>query len=68
MIYMQIYGADSDGNITVIFDSRWKYPELLGYKPEDPMYKVLQGLWEQTTGKKITNNNSPINNNYRKEK
>jgi len=65
---MQIYGTDEDDNIIVIFDSRWKYPELLGYKPGDPMYKVLQELWERCTGEKITNNDGSINNNHRKEK
>jgi hypothetical protein len=65
---MQIYSTDENGEITVVFDSRWKFPELLGYKPEDPMYKVLQGLWEQTTGKKINDNDGSINNNHRKEK
>ena len=51
MIYtLQIYGTDENGNIIVIFDSRWKYPELLGYKPEDHEYKVLQELWERATG------------------
>jgi len=48
---MTIYSEDSDGNIMVILDSRWQYPELLGYKPEDPQYKLLQKLWEEATGR-----------------
>gem|GEM_PF-3957321 len=33
--------------------SRWRFPEILGYSPEDPQYKALQRMWEQATGKKI---------------
>ncbi len=62
---MQIYSTDSDDNITVIYDSRWRYPELLGYKPGDPEYAMLQSLWERCTGKKI---NKDVPNNHRKEK
>ena len=50
---MVIYGEDKEGNIIVVFDSRWRFPELLGYSPDDPQYKMLQRLWEQTTGKRI---------------
>jgi hypothetical protein len=64
---MQIYGADSDGNIIVIFDSRWRFPELLGYSPNDPQYSMLQKLWEKATGRKIDNNEGFITNNHRKE-
>ena len=44
---MTIYSEDKDGNIIVIFDSRWQFPETLGYKPEDPQYKLLQKLWAE---------------------
>ena len=48
-----VYDADDDGNIIVVFDSRWRFPELLGYSPDDPEYKALQRMWEKATGKKI---------------
>lgn len=50
---MTIYDTDEDGNIIVVFDSRWRFPELLGYSPADPQYKILQRMWEKVTGKKI---------------
>ena len=50
---MTIYSSDSDGNIIVTFDSRWRYPETLGYKPTDPEYAELQKLWEEATGETI---------------
>ena len=51
---MTIYSEDSNGNIIVTFDSRWRFPELLGYKPTDPEYAELQKLWEQATGETIS--------------
>jgi hypothetical protein len=48
-----VYDTDEDGNIAVVFDSRWRFPELLGYSPEDSQYKALQRLWEDATGKTI---------------
>ncbi len=56
---MTIYSADEKGNIIVVFDSRWRYPELLGYSPDDPQYAALQELWEQITGKKIPKGDEP---------
>ena len=50
---MTIYDLDESGNIIVVFDSRWRHPETLGYKPTDPEYAELQTLWEQATGKAI---------------
>lgn len=50
---MVIYDKDEDGNIIVVFDSRWRFPETLGYSPKDPQYKALQELWEKVTGEKI---------------
>ena len=47
---MTIYDEDESGNIIVVFDSRWRHPETLGYKPTDPEYTELQKLWEQATG------------------
>jgi hypothetical protein len=55
---MVIYDTDEDGNIIVIFDSRWKFPETLGYSPKDPQYKALQQLWEKATGGKIEEDES----------
>jgi hypothetical protein len=48
-----IYDTDEDGNIVVVFDSRWCFPELLRYSPSDPRYRALQRMWEKATGKKI---------------
>ena len=55
---MTIYSADGDGNVIVVFDSRWRFPELLGYSPGDPQYAELQKLWEERTGKKIAKGES----------
>ena len=51
---MTIYSEDKDGNIIIEFDSRWQYPELLGYKPEDLEYKLLRSLWEQAMREKVS--------------
>lgn len=48
-----IYDTDDDGNIIVVFDSRWRFPELLGYSLDDPQYKALQKMWERATGRTI---------------
>ncbi|MFC1714616.1 hypothetical protein ACFL6S_13195 [Candidatus Poribacteria bacterium] len=48
-----IYSTIDDGEIIIIYDSRWQYPELLGYKPEDPQYKLLRKLWEEATEETI---------------
>ena len=50
---MTIYDTDEAGNIIVVYDSRWRYPETLGYKLTDPEYSKLQELWEKVTGEKI---------------
>ena len=47
---MTIYSTTEDGEIIILFDSRWKHPETLGYKPEDSQYKLLRKLWEEATG------------------
>jgi len=54
-----VYDTNEDGNIIVTFDSRWRFPETLGYSPKDPQYKALRGLWEKATGEKIQALNSP---------
>jgi len=46
---MTIYSTNKDGEITILFDSRWQHPETLGFKPEDPEYKLLRKLWEEAT-------------------
>ena len=51
---MTIYDLDESGNIIVVFDSRWRHPETLGYKPTDPEYAELQKLWEEATGDTIS--------------
>ncbi len=48
---MTIYSTTDDGEIIIVFDSRWQNPESLGYKPDDPQYKLLRRLWEEATGK-----------------
>ena len=40
---MTIYDTDELGNMVVLYDSRWQWPELLGYKPTDPEYEMLRG-------------------------
>ena len=50
---MTIIHTTDDGEIIILFDSRWQFPELLGYKPEDPQYKLLRKLWEEVTGETI---------------
>ena len=49
-----VYDTDDDGNIIVVFDSRWRFPETLGFSPDDPEYKELQRMWQKTTGKQIS--------------
>ena len=44
---MTIYSTNKDGEITIVFDSRWQNPETLGYKPADPEYALLRKLWEE---------------------
>ena len=48
-----VYDTDEDGNIIVVFDSRWRFPETLGFSPDDPEYGELQRMWETSTGKRI---------------
>ena len=50
---MVIYSTNEDGKIIVLFDSRWQFPELFGYRPEDPEYKLLRKLWEEASEKTI---------------
>ena len=50
---MQITGEEEDGRIIIYYDSRWMYPELLGYAATDIQYRMLQELWEKITGKKV---------------
>jgi len=52
-ILITIYSTNADGEIIILFDSRWKHPEVFGYNPEDPQYKLLQKLWEEVTGETI---------------
>ena len=48
-----IYDMDKDGNMIVVLDTRWRFPETLGYTPDDPEYKSLQRMWQKATGKTI---------------
>lgn len=50
---MTIYDTDESENIIVAYDSRWRHPETLGYKPIDPEYAELQKQWEEATGEII---------------
>lgn len=49
---MTIYDTTDDGEIVILFDSRWQHPETLGYKPEDPQYILLRRLWVEATSEK----------------
>ena len=55
---MTIYDEDEEGNIIITFDSRWKHPETLGYRPSDPEYDMLQRMWEKSTGKSVSDPDS----------
>ena len=44
---MQLMGWDDEDTPIVLFDSRWAYPELLGYEPKDPQYKSLRKLYKK---------------------
>ena len=57
---MTIYSTDSNGNIIITFDSRWRYPETLGYMPTDPEYAELQKLWEEATGETISDEETTV--------
>lgn len=48
---MTITETNDDGEITILYDSRWQNPTAFGYKPEDPEYRLLRGLWEEATGR-----------------
>ena len=48
-----VYDTDEDGNIIVVFDTRWRFPETLGFSPDDPEYRQLQRMWQKATGKRI---------------
>ena len=50
---MTIYDTNEKGEIIAVYDSRWRHPETLGYKPTDPEYAELQRLWEKATGDTI---------------
>ncbi len=50
---MTIYDTNKDGEIIIVFDTRWQFPELLGYKPEDPQYRLLRKLWEEAMGDEV---------------
>jgi hypothetical protein len=54
-----IYDTDDGGNIIVVFDSRWRFPETLGFSSDDPEYGQLQRLWESATGRTIENDKPP---------
>jgi len=47
---MQIISIPEEGDGETIYDSRWQFPELLGYKPEHPQYGFLRKLWEEAVG------------------
>lgn len=60
-----LYGRDGDGNYTIEFDSRWRYPRLLGFKPEESAYTELQQMWEQATGRTIPDTEKPSSSRFR---
>lgn len=65
---MTIYSIDNEGNIIIIFDSRWRFPELLGYSPDDLQYGMLQRMWEQATGGKTPKDEPGDDNKSHKER
>ena len=56
---MTIYGEGPNGERIVEYDSRWRYPHLLGFKPHEPIYADLQAMWEEATGKTIPPHEKP---------
>ena len=48
-----IYSLDENGDRIVVYDSRWRFPELLGYEKDTKEYRALQERWEIATGKRI---------------
>ncbi len=54
-----ICNTNDDGEITIILDSRWQFPETFGYKPDDPEYAELQKLWGEATGETIPDKTTP---------
>ena len=51
-----VYDQDKAGNMIVVYDSRWRFPELLGYEKDTKEYRALQERWETATGERISNN------------
>ncbi len=49
---MTIYHTNDDGEITITYDSRWQFPELFGYTPKDPEYKLMRQWWKEATEEK----------------
>ena len=49
-----IYDYDGNGNRIVFYDSRWRFPELLGYEKDTKEYRALQERWKSATGKNIS--------------
>ena len=50
---MTLYGRDEEGRTIIIFGSRWRFPELVGFSPGEPIYRELQRMWEEYTGRRI---------------
>lgn len=56
---MTIYDYDENGEMFIEYDSRWRFPQLLGFHPEEPIYQELQEMWEEYTGKTIPEEEKP---------
>lgn len=61
---MQLISSNDDGDPIILYDSRWRDPSVLGYKPDDPQYRMLQELYEAITGKNV---NSQAQSRAKKE-
>ena len=51
---MTIYDRDDQGNVIVIFDSRWANPQLLGIDPDSNLGRDLQAMYQEYQQRKDT--------------
>ena len=50
---MLIVDIPEEGDGETIFQSWWRFPEIMGYEKGTPEYEALQRMWEERTGKRI---------------
>jgi len=56
---MQILGTDN-GEMVEVFNSKWRYPDTLGYTKDDPQWAKLQRLYMEYTGSRIDEDGNDI--------